>query len=232
VEIQADAAGQAALADLGELAAPMAHQVNNFLNHVLLDIAVLESGLPDPHCETVEEIRRQGRALAQVVRSWQQYRHSAAEPAWRTDAAGVVRRAVQDLAANPGRLGPIVTRFPNDPPADASRGVLVEVRAEAAPPVAFPSAELERLVRFLTANAIAISSRGQTVTVRTEPSEAGVCLRSRTPAQRQRRQRWRTCSTPKCRCARRRRRWSWQPVTVWFAAVEARCSRRNDPAAA
>lgn len=176
VEMQTDAAGQAALADLGELAAPMAHQVNNFLNNVLLDIAVLESGLPDSHRETVEEIRRQGRALAQVVRSWQQYRQSAAEPAWRTDVAGVVWRAVQALAANPGRLGPILTRFPSDPPADAGRGVVVEVRAVPAPPVAMPPAELERLVRFLTANAIAVSSRGQTVLVRSEPSESGCLL--------------------------------------------------------
>lgn len=164
--LEEEAAGLSPLADLGELAAPVAHHVNNFLNNILLDMAILENQPNGSHKESIEEIRRQGRSLALVVRRWQQHRRSVDEPAWQTDLGDAARRAVCVLAARPGRLGPIVPRFPGVEARKADNAVLVEVQEAARSAVALPPSEVERLVRFLTANAVVVSSPGSTVKVR------------------------------------------------------------------
>jgi len=55
---------------LGELARPLAHEFNNFLNTLLLQIAVLEHGQAPSE---LGAIRREAKEIANLVRQWQRY---------------------------------------------------------------------------------------------------------------------------------------------------------------
>ena len=64
--------GQLRMACMGELAGVVTHEFNNYLNALLLNLAVLEHGLPEDLREQLAGHRRQGKAMAAMIRLWQQ----------------------------------------------------------------------------------------------------------------------------------------------------------------
>src|SRR5437879_8169204 len=78
------------LADAGELAGPLAHEVNNFLNVLLLNPAVLLR-------DELAEVRRQGKQLGKLVERWQRSRGAARPRA--VDVGKALQRL--DLSASP-----------------------------------------------------------------------------------------------------------------------------------
>src|SRR5262249_37061015 len=85
-------------ANLGALASPITHELNNFLTVVLLQVAVLEQALPAKRRGELTVIRQQGKAVAELVRQWQQYRfrqQSALQPVHLNE---VVRRVAEALS--------------------------------------------------------------------------------------------------------------------------------------
>jgi signal transduction histidine kinase len=154
-----EAAHQLALADAGELAGPLAHEVNNFLNVVLLQLAILEQTLPAASSD-LAEVRRQGKQLAELVKQWQRARRLPAAEARRLD----LNEILQHVAANVSGGSDYA----------AVRLVLTPRLA----PIMAIGTDVQRLCLFLLKNAISAAGQGQAqVCVRTEPANGFARLR-------------------------------------------------------
>src|SRR5262249_40962623 len=95
--LQDDMASLVWLADVGEMAGPLAHEFNNFLNVVLLQLAVLEQEVPENLRQQLESVGRQGKSAAALIRQWQQYRGQR-QPALRPVSLNdVVYKTVESL---------------------------------------------------------------------------------------------------------------------------------------
>ena len=137
----------ARLADVGELAGPLAHEVNNYLNCVLLHVAVLETEVPAELKPELESLRQLSTDMAALVARFQDYRRRNLASGVTGDLNAVVRRltsgeSVFKLCLTPGLL-----------------------------PVPVATADLDRLAAFLIGQALAM---GGTVTIRTEQDDQHV----------------------------------------------------------
>jgi two-component system sensor kinase FixL len=143
------------LADSGELAGALAHEVNDFLNVLHLQLAVLELKAPPDARNDLIEVRRQANQLGELVKHWQRSRSLPAQ-------------------VRPIDLGRLLHGLDLEPSS-------VALRIEAAPdlpPIQGVWSDVRRLLAFAIENAIsaALPGPGQVV-VRIESCEGGVRLR-------------------------------------------------------
>lgn len=178
-----DTAALTWLADAGEAASPLLHEVNNFLNVVLLQAAVVEAKTPELR-DDWEEIRRQARGVAALVQLWQERRrpHLAAQP---VDVTEVIAAVVVEMSRlEPG--GPARPILKASSPGHANGQnragngevhVLLELDPQLPPlPVAAP--DLQRLCRYLFGQAAAAAALGgRKITVQTQKQHGKVTLR-------------------------------------------------------
>jgi signal transduction histidine kinase len=166
------------LADLGELARPVAHECNNFLNALLLQLTVLEMELPEKYRKDLKELRRQGTAMTALIRQYQGYQRGPAEPASANlnEAIEQAVEAVRRRRPAPGERLPVLLPQGQAP---GPEGIAVELHLMSGlPQVPVSLAELRRLCRFLLQNAAAVVSPPTgLVTVRTETAEDHVLAR-------------------------------------------------------
>jgi signal transduction histidine kinase len=158
---------QTAKADVGEVAAPLAHELNNWLNALLLHVAVLEQEVPESCRSELSQVRRQSKQLAELIKEWQQYRqaqHNASEP---IDANQIVR----DTLSEPTSAGQSAAWG-----AGAAPPVKLALAARL-PKVLGSAVDLKRLLRFLLNQTLPIIPAGKTATVRTDTAGADVVLR-------------------------------------------------------
>src|SRR5262249_49354772 len=142
----------AALADAGELAAPLAHEVNNYLNLLLLQISVLELRVPPEARPDLAEVRRQGKLLAELVKHWQRSRSLQNAPSRAIDFNNLLEQLVAETRAAASSVSVHLNVAPSLP---CICGVYEDVR---------------RLCRFLLKNAISAAQQGHArVTIRTAP---------------------------------------------------------------
>src|SRR5207302_5407097 len=90
------------LADLGEIVGPVTHEVNNFLNTLMLQMAVMEMTAADGVKDELQGLKRQGKQIAGVVKQLQQYRRLRREqppPADVSRAAAAAAEAVERAAS-------------------------------------------------------------------------------------------------------------------------------------
>lgn len=181
---ESDREGLTWLANLGELASPVSHEMNNFLNATLLHVAVLGLQAPEALAHDLAEIRRQGTTMAGVVKQLQQYRRRHQPRPQAVDLNRAVREVVEDLSRKPAEAGrgfPIRLRPAADetPVSDPLLIPVVLNLAPALPPVVGLPADLKRLFLFLITNAAAAVSAGGggTITVETRAGEQSVVLR-------------------------------------------------------
>lgn len=143
-----------ALADAGELAAALAHEVNNFLNVLLLQLAILEHNAPPEGRNELAAVRRQGKQLAELVKHWQCSR-------------------TRSTQGRPVDLNSVLQHL-DFGPSD------VRVRMDAAPnlpPILGVPSDVQRLCMFLVKNAISAAQQGQKqILVRTELADGSVRL--------------------------------------------------------
>jgi signal transduction histidine kinase len=151
--LRAEVAASLVLADVAEVASPMAHEFNNFLNALLLHVAVLELKLAPEQRQGLAEIRQLGKGMAALVQQWQNYRRRSSD-----GRTADLNQAARDAAAAVGEA------------------VRLELHAEALP-VAATAAELRRFCAFLLRNAVAATPPGGTVTVRTAREDGKAVLR-------------------------------------------------------
>ncbi len=142
------------LANVGEIAGPLAHEFTNFLNVLLLQVAVLEYQLPPAERVDLAEIRRQGNQASEVVNRFYQYRRGRSVGPRDLDLNRLVADAVDELSAEPAIASGAVTLAAElDPEGPRVRGVETDLR---------------RLLHFLVSNSVrAAEQGGKQVVVRT-----------------------------------------------------------------
>jgi signal transduction histidine kinase len=153
---------ETALADIGELAAPVFHEVNNFLNALLLEFAILEPAVAEKFRPRLDEIRRQGKDVAALIKQVQQHRRTSRAPPQPIDINGVIARVVEDLRIE----------VPVAPNASAGTVALQWNPVSNLPLILGNASNVRRLLFFLIKNAAAaLGSEGRAVTIHTERAD-------------------------------------------------------------
>jgi signal transduction histidine kinase len=175
--LAAELADRESLADLGEVVGPVTHEFNNFLNTLMLQVAVMEMTVPETVRAELQGVKRQGKQVAAMVKQLQQYRRrrcgADAQPADLNRGAADAAAAAERAPADPNG-GPRVR-----PAADADEGD-VGLRLDLAadlPLVPGPAADLRRLCRFLLTGAAWAVAGGGSLILATRPAGAGAALR-------------------------------------------------------
>lgn len=88
-ELEADAL-------LGELARPLTHEFNNFLNTLLLQFAIFERDLPPALRERTSAIRKEAKAIASHIREWQRYKKDNIESSGAIDLHEIIREVLTE----------------------------------------------------------------------------------------------------------------------------------------
>ena len=173
------------LADLGELTGPVTHEVNNFLNCLLLHLAVLDQQAPDNVRVELTEIRRQGLEISKMLGKLQEYQNARHSERETVDLNGVVRKTVQELGSATGGANRSIQqrRIAQDqgPASDLSMldgtQPALDLTTDRLAVVGHPS-HLKRLCTFLIRNALAAAKvNGGSVTIRTERAPDKALLR-------------------------------------------------------
>lgn len=152
---RAELTGEQAAADLGSLAQPLAHEFNNFLNNLVLHLAVLEHQLGEAFRPKLIQVRQLGGEVAQLVKRYQQYRQRHTAAARPVDLNALLRDAVQTV------LQPD-SRRPGAPVPQVALKLASDL-----PGLVGAAADIRRCCTFLIANAVRVTESG-TVRVRTE----------------------------------------------------------------
>jgi signal transduction histidine kinase len=183
--LEKELAGQSGLASTGELAGPLAHEFNNFLNIVLLHVALLEADIPEKLRADLTELHRQGTSMTSLVKQFQQYRRRQQPPPQSVDVNGVVQETARALAiaptdANQGLVIklPLPNKIESSGLGQPDQAPLDLVLAPRLPAVLGSSADLRRLCSFLLTNAAAAAAPvGGKVMIQTEFQDNKVLLR-------------------------------------------------------
>jgi C4-dicarboxylate-specific signal transduction histidine kinase len=143
------------LFDLGELAGPLAHEFNNFLNDLMLRLSVLETKLPDQGGAELSGLRQQAMQMAALVKHWHAFQPDTAP----LEPIELNRVVVQTL-----------------PSLSGSERITLEL-SNPSPIVRGTWLDLQRLLELLVTSAVqAVSAERGTVTVRTRDQADAVLL--------------------------------------------------------
>lgn len=166
-------------AEVGELSGPLIHACNNFLNVVLLQMAVLGEELDEEIRSESQEIRRQGVQLATIVKQFQQYRNRPRPSARPIDLNGVIEAAIEAMSCEPDhgrsrpRIRPLLASVSTDV---ASVSVDTKLTRDLPNVVASP-AELRHLVTFLLIDATRAALGGSgAIEIKTASATQGIQL--------------------------------------------------------
>jgi hypothetical protein len=170
-------AEQTCMALVGDVSGSLAHECNNFLNMLLLQVAVLELELPQNRRSSVEEIRRQGNAFKTLVHYFQSYRQQFQPKARQVDLNHVVQEAIEDMSRPPfARLGRAPNRPSEGPLSSANPALPSFDPSPEVPPLRTSESDLKRLVLLLLIT-LAGGSDSSGLAIRTEAVDGKVLLR-------------------------------------------------------
>jgi hypothetical protein len=96
------------LALLAELGRPLAHECNNFLNNLLLQLAISEKTLPEPFRAEWAHLRREAKKLANLLQQWQRHRQPSVERQRNIELNQLVHETVEALGPEAGSIQLIV----------------------------------------------------------------------------------------------------------------------------
>jgi signal transduction histidine kinase len=163
-----------ALADIGEMTRPVTHEFNNFLNTLLLHLAVIEPKIPEDMRSDVEEVRKQARNATTIIKELQLHRRQRQVRPGPADLNNAVRSAIAKIGHREHVI-PAASETVDLPEGEAV-SVELDLDAKAALVPAL-SSDLVRLCTFLLHSAEASASgSGRPVLVRTRCSEDKVTL--------------------------------------------------------
>lgn len=94
LQLQRLLAVESVRADFGELARPLIHELNNFLNNIVLSIAVIEQAGGDMAPE-LTRLRRQSERVTRLIREFHEYRSRKAPPAEPVNLNDALLRAIE-----------------------------------------------------------------------------------------------------------------------------------------
>ena len=183
--LQRELEGQSWLANTGELSGPLTHEFNNFLNIVLLHVALLEAEIPEKLRPELMELRRQGAGITSLVKQFQQYRRRLQPVQNPIDVNRAVLDAIRILTGPQSEpTGELLLKLPPSSKIESAglgRPVTVPLHLALAPtlPRILGSAtDLRRLCIFLLTNAAAAAGQvAGSITIRTESADNNVLLR-------------------------------------------------------
>ena len=133
-------AEQTELADVGELAGQVTHKFNNFLNSLLLRIALLDTELPELAATKFADVRHQAKQMADLIRQVHQFRRRQEPHAQTTDLNPLVERVAAGVSAERASSG-------------GARAIVIEVVLSSQPALVAGSAvDYQRLCSFLLRN--------------------------------------------------------------------------------
>jgi signal transduction histidine kinase len=164
------------LADVGEIVGPVTHEFNNFLNTLMLQLAVMEMSAGDAAKAELQGLKRQGKRMATIIRQLQLHRRQRSDAAAPADLNRAAETAVDDVErkSDEWEAGPRLRR----PGSARSEDVLVRLRLDhGLPLVSGPAADLRRLCRFLLTGAAPTIAGGGSLVLTTAPAGGGVTLR-------------------------------------------------------
>jgi signal transduction histidine kinase len=167
------------LEDVAELVDPVIHEFNNFLNALLLHVAVLEPEVPQERQSDLAVLRKQGAWIKETILQFQKHRRSQRPSPRPADLHSCIWAAIDSLRdgslPNLHVMGPSRQLLPN---LDTAGGIPVLLDFTSfLPQVVGPASDLQRLCAFLLRNAAAVSSPGQPVEIRTQLIDNKVILR-------------------------------------------------------
>jgi light-regulated signal transduction histidine kinase (bacteriophytochrome) len=172
------------LADIGELTTPVSHEFNNFLNTVLLHIAVLEPKLSQDLQPDLAEIRKQARNVSAIIKELQQFGRQRPLPRGPVDLNDVVRATLAGIRREHPASGnrrhehvvPPISESSDDQRDGEPISLEVHLDATAAPVLALKG-DLLRLCTFLLRGAMrGPSASNGPIVVRTKCSDDKVGL--------------------------------------------------------
>ncbi len=143
-------------AECGELGAALAHEINNFLNALLLQLAVLQQEGSKELRGDLDEIRRQA---AGVVTMTKQFRQSRSGRDMARDPVDLNQLSLEVLQS----LNPLQKTGTKEP-AQPLRAFGIEIQLDFTTPLPFitgSAIELRHLLRLLLKNAAAVMTPGQ-----------------------------------------------------------------------
>jgi signal transduction histidine kinase len=159
--LEEELAEQTRLADIGVVAGPVAHEINNHLYVLLLQVKVLEMRGGEQFKADLGEIRRQANLLDGLVKQLQRYRDRSRGPQGVTDLNQVAAAAARTVGrAEETAAAPVTLRLAPTPT-----------------PVAVAAVDLQRLCSFLLANAARAAGPGGAVILQTEAAEGQALVR-------------------------------------------------------
>jgi signal transduction histidine kinase len=179
--LEAELLDESRRADIAELVGPALHEFSNFLNAVMLTVAVLEMKVPEEMRGDLTGIRRQGHETAALLGQIQQLRQTA--PPQPVDLHRAVRDVLEDLG--PGRAEDNLPRLhllgaagTNSGPMPAgAMATYLDLRADM-PRVNGFHPHVKRLCRFLVKNAVAAAREvGGRVMIHTQVQAGATVLR-------------------------------------------------------
>jgi C4-dicarboxylate-specific signal transduction histidine kinase len=166
--LRAELKEQCQLADIGELAGQVTHKFNNFLNSLLLKIALLEAELPEPAVAKFADVKQQAKSMAEVIKQVHQFqRRPSIQP---VDLNPLVKQAAdcigQDTTLEPGTRSSIQVDLSSQPAQVLGSRV-----------------DLQRLLNFLLRNRLMVAAPpDRTVRLRTKVvDQVHFCLEDSAP---------------------------------------------------
>ena len=150
-KLRAELKEQTQLADIGELAGQVTHKFNNFLNSLLLKIALLESELPELAAAKFADVKQQAHHMAEVIKQVHQFRRRQPGLAKSVDLNLLLKKIADSMTQ------------------EASGGMSIQLALSSGPAlVVISPIDFERLCSFLVRNRLSESgSPGGTLILRT-----------------------------------------------------------------
>jgi C4-dicarboxylate-specific signal transduction histidine kinase len=181
---QTEQTQQTAMANIGEVAGPVVHELNNFLNSLVLHLAVLETKLPVSLRGHLDEIRGSASNVAVLLRQFQHYSEEQLPASQATDLHQVLIDVLSTMRKDRGdgtgsgsfNLVPQLTAKQSK--TDTQTRVPARLTLASDPQMVQGSvADVRRLVSFLLSNfvATAAAADGQ-LDIRTENAGGAIIL--------------------------------------------------------
>jgi signal transduction histidine kinase len=169
------------LADLGELAGPLAHEFNNLLNNLTLHLEIMKQKAPAALVADFAALRRQVMHTAAQVMNFQRYQRAAVSNLSRIDLNEVLSQATEWVTQFPPRQAnglPLIVHRARQASRGEPENVWLWIELENnLPQVSGYVEDCRRVCRFLLSNAMrAAAVRGGAVMARTMVSGASAQL--------------------------------------------------------
>src|SRR5262245_41744697 len=171
------------LAKVGELAGPVAHEINNFINAVLLHMSVIETRLPEDTRRDLTAIREQAMNVTSVLKQLRDCRRRQQKERRPVDLHRTIWQCIADVNREANERGGSPRLLPTESKRTAltadseSNGIPLLLKlARGLPQIGDSGINLRVLCAFLLNHALAVTGPGGLISIRTVVDDNQVLL--------------------------------------------------------